>query len=60
MLDPASIPDVLDVTATTTDGVIMGVAHREHKVYGVQFHPESILSPQGPALLARFLEIARG
>ena len=60
VLDPASIPDVLDVTATTTDGVIMGVAHREHKVYGVQFHPESILSPQGPALLARFLEIARG
>jgi anthranilate synthase/aminodeoxychorismate synthase-like glutamine amidotransferase len=60
VLDPASIPDVLDVTATTTDGVIMGVAHHEHRVYGVQFHPESILSPQGPALLARFLEIARG
>jgi anthranilate synthase/aminodeoxychorismate synthase-like glutamine amidotransferase len=58
VIDPATVPDVLEVTATTADGVIMGVAHRELNVHGVQFHPESILSPLGPALLARFLDLA--
>ena len=58
VLDPATIPDVLEVTAWTDDGVIMGVRHRELAVEGVQFHPESILTPSGPAMLQRFLETA--
>jgi len=47
------------VTATTADGVIMGVVHKSHPVHGVQFHPESIASEQGHTLLRNFLEIAR-
>ncbi|HEX4079543.1 MAG TPA: aminodeoxychorismate/anthranilate synthase component II [Rhizomicrobium sp.] len=58
-IDPASVPDCLDVTATTDDGVIMGVMHRAHPVHGVQFHPESIASEHGHALLRNFLELAR-
>jgi anthranilate synthase/aminodeoxychorismate synthase-like glutamine amidotransferase len=54
-IDPASVPDCLEVTATTSDGVIMGVAHRSLDVQGVQFHPESILTPEGPRLLMNFL-----
>jgi anthranilate synthase component 2 len=51
-----SLPDVLEVTAWTDDGEIMGLAHRSLRVEGVQFHPESILTEHGHALLARFLE----
>ena len=58
VIDPASVPDILQVTATTADGVIMGVSHRTLNVHGVQFHPESILSPLGPRLLAAFLDLA--
>ncbi len=58
VIDPTTVPDVLEVTATTADGVIMGVAHRSLNIHGVQFHPESILSPLGPQLLATFLECA--
>jgi anthranilate synthase/aminodeoxychorismate synthase-like glutamine amidotransferase len=50
------IPDVLEITAWTAEGEIMGVRHRELPVEGVQFHPESILTPDGPRLMARFLE----
>ncbi len=56
---PESMPDVLEVTATSEDGVIQGVMHKTHPVHGVQFHPESIASENGHALLANFLEIAR-
>jgi len=56
VVDAATIPDVLHVTARTADGVVMGLRHRQFPVQGVQFHPESILSPDGPALLANFLE----
>ena len=59
-LDPESIPHTLKITATTPDGVIMGVMHRTHPVHGVQFHPESIASQYGHALLRNFLELARG
>ena len=58
VIDPASVPDVLEVTATTADGVNMGISHRELNLHGVQFHPESILSPLGPRLLATFLDLA--
>jgi anthranilate synthase/aminodeoxychorismate synthase-like glutamine amidotransferase len=55
VVDPSSVPDHLEVTATSTDGVIMGLRHRELAVEGVQFHPESVLTASGPALLANFL-----
>jgi anthranilate synthase component 2 len=58
VVDPSTVPDVLRVTATTADGVVMGVAHRTLPVWGVQFHPESILSPDGPTLLSNFLATA--
>ena len=58
-IDPGSVPDSLKITATTHDGVIMGVMHASHPVHGVQFHPESIASEHGHALLGNFLEIAR-
>lgn len=52
-----AVPSVLEVTAWTEEGEVMGVQHREHAVAGVQFHPESILTPDGPKLLAAFLQI---
>ncbi len=52
---PESVPPVLGITATTGDGVVMGLRHRTLPVEGVQFHPESILTPSGPSLLANFL-----
>ena len=55
VVDPDSVPDVLEVTASTGDGVIMGLRHRSLDVEGVQFHPESLLTPSGPALLSNFL-----
>ncbi len=51
-------PEVLEVTAETDDGVIMGLRHREFPLHGVQFHPESIASEHGHALLANFLRLA--
>jgi anthranilate synthase component 2/para-aminobenzoate synthetase component 2 len=51
-----SIPAVLEVTARTAEGEIMGVRHRTLAVEGVQFHPESVLTPDGPALMANFLK----
>ena len=56
VLDPATIPDVLEVTARSVDGIVMGVRHREHDVEGVQFHPESILTGCGHDLLRNFLD----
>ncbi len=55
VVDPATVPDCLEVTATTDDGVIMGLRHRTHDVEGVQFHPESILTVAGHDLLRTFL-----
>ncbi|GMU69437.1 MAG: aminodeoxychorismate/anthranilate synthase component II [Steroidobacteraceae bacterium] len=52
---PGTLPAVLEVTARTAEGEVMGVRHRELDVEGVQFHPESVLTPEGPALLANFL-----
>jgi len=53
-----SLPDCLEVSAETDDGVIMGVRHQELPIHGVQFHPESIASEHGHALLRNFLAIA--
>jgi anthranilate synthase component 2 len=58
-IDPPSMPASLEVTATSDDGVIQGVMHKTHPVHGVQFHPESIASENGHALLNNFLTIAR-
>ena len=52
---PESVPADLEVTATSTDGVVMGLRHRSLAVEAVQFHPESVLTASGPALLANFL-----
>lgn len=60
MVDPASLPRALEVTAWSEDGVIMGVQHREQPLYGVQFHPESVASQHGHALLSNFLKDMRG
>ncbi len=58
VLERDSLPDCLEVAAETDDGVIMGVRHRELPIHGVQFHPESIASAHGHALLRNFLAIA--
>jgi anthranilate synthase/aminodeoxychorismate synthase-like glutamine amidotransferase len=58
-VDPATLPEDLYVTATSPDdGVVMGIRHRTLPIEGVQFHPESVLTPSGPHLLANFLRLA--
>jgi anthranilate synthase/aminodeoxychorismate synthase-like glutamine amidotransferase len=58
-VDPATLPEDLYVTATSPDdGVVMGLRHRTLPIEGVQFHPESVLTPDGPHLLANFLRLA--
>ncbi|MDP6928028.1 MAG: gamma-glutamyl-gamma-aminobutyrate hydrolase family protein, partial [Rhodospirillales bacterium] len=57
---PDSIPDCLEVTAKSEDGVIQGVSHRTLPIHGVQFHPESIASEHGHHILQNFIEISRG
>ena len=56
-IDPATFPSVLDITATSADGTIMGLQHRELPIHGVQFHPESIATEHGHDILRNFLEI---
>jgi len=55
IVERESLPPSLEITAETEDGIIMGIRHRELDVEGVQFHPESILTPAGKDLLANFL-----
>lgn len=57
---PDSVPDCLEVTAETEDGIIMGLAHKNYCLHGVQFHPESIASEHGHALIKNFIELAEG
>ena len=56
-VERASLPDCLEVTAETADGEIMGLAHKTLPIYGVQFHPESVLSDYGHQLLQNFLDL---
>ena len=55
IVDRDSVPDVLEVTATSSDGLVMGLRHTEHDIEGVQFHPESILTEAGHDLISNFL-----
>lgn len=57
IVERESLPACLEVSAETNDGVIMGLRHREKKIEGVQFHPESILTPEGKRLLSNFLKL---
>jgi anthranilate synthase/aminodeoxychorismate synthase-like glutamine amidotransferase len=58
VVEAASVPACLSVTASSGDGLVMALAHREHPTFGVQFHPESVLTEQGFRLLRNFLTIA--
>lgn len=54
--DAGTIPEELKITAVTTDGEVMAVQHREYPIYGVQFHPESIMTPDGKRMLGNFIQ----
>lgn len=54
--DPATMPECLEITAITKDNEVMAVQHKEYPIYGVQFHPESILTPMGKKMLENFLK----
>ena len=56
-IDPDTMPEVLKATATTADGEVMAVEHREYPIYGLQFHPESILTPEGMTIIRNFLDL---
>src|SRR5262252_4896821 len=57
IVDQADLPDCLEVSARTSDGIIMGLRHRTMRIEGVQFHPESIMTTEGKKLLANFLHL---
>lgn len=56
VVDEFTFPEALEVTSKTSDGIIMGIRHRRLPIEGVQFHPESVLTPEGPIILKNFLE----
>lgn len=56
-VEKESLPQSLEITAQTKDGIIMGLAHKKHKIYGVQFHPESIASEFGHQIIKNFLDV---
>ena len=58
MVERSSMPDALETTAESEDGLVMGLQHKTLPIHGVQFHPESIASQHGHALLKNFLELA--
>ena len=58
-VDPSTVPDELKITARTEDGIVMAIEHREYPVAGLQFHPESILTPQGREIVKNYLDYIR-
>jgi anthranilate synthase component 2 len=60
VVDPKGLPECLEITATSEDGEIMGLRHRRHPTEGIQFHPESIMTPVGKRLLRNFVESIPG
>ena len=56
VIEPSSVPAELEVTATTKDGIIMGIRHRQFEIEGVQFHPESVLTQNGHEIIRNFLQ----
>ncbi len=59
IIDRDTVPEALEITAETEDGIVMGVQHKQYPVYGVQFHPESILTAEGKKILKNWLEITK-
>ncbi|AFS70037.1 MULTISPECIES: aminodeoxychorismate/anthranilate synthase component II [Exiguobacterium] len=59
IVERTTLPDVLTITAETEDGTIMALEHREHPTYGIQFHPESIGTPDGQQMIQRFIELTK-
>ncbi|MCX7921284.1 MAG: aminodeoxychorismate/anthranilate synthase component II [Clostridia bacterium] len=59
IVEDESLPECLEITAKTIDGQIMGIKHKEYPVYGIQFHPESILTPDGKTMLGNFLKVEK-
>ena len=57
VVNRADFPDILDITALSNDGQIMGLKHKHYDLHGIQFHPESILTPQGRVIIRNWLEI---
>lgn len=57
VIDRDTVPDCLEVTAMSDDGEIMGIRHREYNVHGIQFHPESVLTPDGPKIIENWLKL---
>jgi anthranilate/para-aminobenzoate synthase component II len=57
IVERTSIPPILEITAETAEGEVMGLRHREFPIYGVQFHPESILTTEGKQILRNFLDV---
>jgi len=55
VLSPDSIPEDLEITARSEDGTIMGIQHRHHPVHGIQFHPESLLTTEGPKMVENWI-----
>ena len=60
LVDRETLPDCFEISAWTDEGEIMGIRHKEHRMEGVQFHPESILTKYGKDILKNFISIARG
>jgi len=59
IIEKESIPDCLNITAETKDGIVMALQHKEYPIYGVQFHPESILTSEGKKILKNWLNIVK-
>ena len=59
VIERSTMPDVLEITAETEEGEVMGVKHKHYPIWGVQFHPESILTESGRSILSNFLKLGK-